>query len=40
MSQWITDLTAAHRTFAGKLADRLSVTIPAEDSAYGDLGRA
>jgi hypothetical protein len=40
MSQWITNLTTAHRTFAEKLADRLSVTIPAEDPTYGDLGQA
>jgi hypothetical protein len=40
MTRWITDLTAAHRTFAEKLADRLSMTIPAEDPAYGDLGQA
>ena len=40
MSHWITDLTAAHRTFAEKFADRLSATIPAEDPAYGDLGQA
>ena len=40
MSQWITDLTAAHRTFAERLADRQSMTIPAEDLTYGDLGRA
>jgi hypothetical protein len=40
MSQWINDLTAAHRTFAERLADRQSMTIPAEDPTYGDLGRA
>jgi AAA domain len=38
--QWITDLTAAHRTFAERLADRQSLTIPAEDPRYGDLGQA
>jgi hypothetical protein len=40
MSQWITDLTAAHRTFAERLAGRQSMTIPAEDPTYGDLGQA
>ena len=40
MSRWITDLTAAHRTFAERLADRQSMTIPAEDPTYGDLGQA
>ena len=38
--QWIKDLAAAHRTFAGRLADRLSLTIPSHDSDYGDLGQA
>jgi hypothetical protein len=40
IGQWIKDLAAAHRTFAEKLADRQSLTIPAEDPRYGDLGRA
>ena len=40
MSYWITDLTAAYRTFGERLADRQSMTIPAEDPTYGDLGRA
>ena len=40
MDQWITDLAAGHRTFAGKLADRQSQAIPSEDPDYGDLGRA
>ena len=40
MNQWIADLTAAHRTFAERLADRQSMTVPAEDSTYGDLGQA
>jgi hypothetical protein len=40
MSQWITDLTAAHRTFAERLAHRQSMTIPAEDPTHGDLGQA
>ena len=31
MGQWIKDLAAAHRTFAERLADRQSLTIPAED---------
>ena len=31
MGQWITDLAAAHRTFAERLADRQSLTIPSED---------
>jgi hypothetical protein len=38
--QWIKDLTAGRRTFAGKLASRQSQMIPAEDSDYGDLGQA
>jgi hypothetical protein len=38
--QWITDLAAAHRTFAERLADRQSVMIPSQDPDYGDLGRA
>ena len=40
IDQWITDLTAGHRTFAGQLADRQSQTIPSEDPDYGDLGPA
>ena len=40
MGQWITDLAATHRTFAERLADRQSLTIPAEDPRYGDLGQA
>ena len=40
MGQWITDLAAAHRTFAEQLADRQNLTIPAEDPSYGDLGQA
>jgi hypothetical protein len=39
-AQWITDLAAAHRTFAEKLADRQSLMVPAEDPGYGDLGQA
>ena len=38
--QWIKDLTAGHRTFAERLADRQSLNIPSEDHSYGDLGRA
>jgi len=38
--QWIKDLAAAHRTFADRLADRQSLTIPSQDPCYGDLGRA
>jgi conjugative relaxase-like TrwC/TraI family protein len=38
--QWIKDLAAAHRTFAERLADRQSHTLPAEDPRYGDLGQA
>jgi hypothetical protein len=40
MSQWIKDLAAAHRTFADRLADRQSLTIPSEDPDYGGLGQA
>jgi hypothetical protein len=38
--QWIKDLAAERRTFAGRLADRQSLTVPAEDPDYGDLGLA
>jgi hypothetical protein len=38
--QWIKDLAAAHRTFADRLADRQSLTIPSPDPGYGDLGQA
>ena len=38
--QWIKDLAAAHRTFADRLADRLSLMIPSRDPDYGDLGQA
>jgi hypothetical protein len=38
--RWIKDLAAAHRTFAERLADRQSLTIPSEDPRYGDLGQA
>ena len=40
MGQWIKDLAAGRRTFADRLADRQSVTIPSEDPDYGDLGQA
>jgi len=40
MDQWIKDLAAGHRTFAGQLADRRSQMIPSEDPDYGDLGPA
>ena len=38
--QWIKDLAAQRRAFAGRLADRQSLAIPAEDPDYGDLGQA
>jgi hypothetical protein len=40
IDQWIKDLTAGHRTFVGRLADRQSQTVPSEDPDYGDLGPA
>ena len=40
MGQWIKDLAAAHRTFAGTLAERQSLTVPSEDPDYGNLGQA
>jgi hypothetical protein len=40
MGQWIKDLAAAHRTFAERLADLQSLTIPSRDPDYGDLGQA
>jgi hypothetical protein len=40
MGQWIKDLAAEHQTFAEKLAERQSMTIPSEDPDYGDLGQA
>ena len=40
MGQWIKDLAAAHRTFAERLANLQSLTIPARDPDYGDLGQA
>ena len=40
MGQWVKDLAAAHRTFAGTLAERQSLTVPSEDPDYGHLGQA
>ena len=40
IGQWIEDLAAAHRTFAGTLAERQSLALPSEDPDYGDLGQA
>jgi len=40
MGQWIKDLAAAHRTFAARLANLQSLTIPSQDPDYGDLGQA
>ena len=40
MGQWIKDLGAAHRTFAERLANLQSLTIPSEDPSHGDLGQA
>ena len=39
-AQWIKDMTAAHHTFADRLADLQSLTIPSPDPDYGDLGQA
>jgi hypothetical protein len=39
-AQWIKNLAAGRRTFAARLADRQSQTIPSEDPGYGDLGQA
>jgi hypothetical protein len=38
--QWIKDLAAGHRAFAGQLADRQSQAIPSEDPDYADLAPA
>ncbi len=38
--QWIKDLAAGRRTFAGELAERQSLMVPSEDPDYGDLGQA
>jgi hypothetical protein len=40
MGQWMNELAAAHRTFAERLADRQSLTIPSDDPRYGYLGQA
>ena len=40
LGQWIKDLAAGHDAFAGKLAERQSLTVPSEDPDYGDLGQA
>ncbi len=40
MGRWIKDLATAHRTFADRLAERQSLTIPSQDPDYGDLGQA
>ena len=40
LGQLITDLATAHRTFAERLADRQSLTVPSPDPGYGDLGQA
>ena len=40
MGQWINNLSAEHQTFADKLAERQSITIPSEDPGYRDLGQA
>jgi hypothetical protein len=38
--QWIKDLAAGRRTFAGRLADRQSQAVPSDDPDYADLGPA
>jgi hypothetical protein len=40
MGQWIKDLAAGHDAFAGKIAERQSLTVPSEDPDYADLGQA
>jgi hypothetical protein len=40
MGQWLKDLAAGRRTFADRLADQQSQTIPSEDPDYGNLGQA
>ena len=40
MGQWMKDLAAAHRTFAERLANLQSLTIPSQHPDYGDLGQA
>ena len=40
IDQQLTGLAAGHRTFADRLADRQSQTVPSEDPDYGDHGPA
>jgi hypothetical protein len=40
MPPWITEVAAAHRTFAERLAERQSLAVPSEDPDYSDLGPA
>lgn len=40
VGQLITELAAAHRAFAARLADRQSLAVPSPDPGYGDLGQA
>jgi hypothetical protein len=40
LGQWIKDLAAQRREFAGRLAERLSLLAPAEDPDYEALGPA
>jgi hypothetical protein len=40
LGQWIAGLAAQHDAFAGKLAERQSLRVPAEDPDYEDLGPA
>jgi len=40
LSQWFRDLAAQHQAFADQLAQRQSLTLPAEDPDYADLGPA
>ena len=39
IGQWIKGLAASHRTFAERLANLQSLTLPSEDPDYGDLGQ-
>jgi hypothetical protein len=40
IGQWIKDLAAGRQTFANRLVDRQSQTIPSADPDYGDLDQA
>ena len=40
LGQWIAGLAAQHHAFAGQLAERQSLMVPAEDPDYEDLGPA